>query len=210
MNANKIYDDGNVKAWQFNLEADAEQIKELRKELDTADLAQLKAYGRPDLQDQFIVRRSTLRRLLALELGADDPKKLRINTDEGGKPWLDGNPIHFSPSSSGQFGLIAVSTDRPIGVDIEIHNPKMASLDMQFLASDEINLLKAEQNDTANFFRIWSRKEAVIKATGEGMGFPLRTISVLQDVVTVPTAVHIRDLNVGPGYSAAFATLDLE
>ena len=204
----KIYDNDSVKVWQFSLEADAEQVKELRKNLDSADITEMKSYGRPELQDRFVVRRSTLRRLLALELGIETPKKLKIEFEEGGKPWLKGLPVHFSISSSGQFGLVAISVSRPIGVDIEIHNPKMASLDMHFLASEEINLLKAEQNDTANFFRIWARKESVIKATGDGMSFPLKTISVLQDVVLVPEPARIQDLDVSDGYSAAFAILE--
>lgn len=204
----KIYNDGVVKVWQFSLEADAEAIKVLRKGLDSSDLAQMKAYSRPELEGRFVVRRSSLRKILALDLGLDEPKTLKIAFEEGGKPWLEGLPLHFSVSSSGQFGLVATSVSRPIGVDIEIHNPKMASLDMHFLASEEINLLKAEQNDTANFFRIWARKESVIKATGDGMSFPLKTISVLRDVVYVPEPAHICDLNVGEGYSAAFAVLE--
>jgi 4'-phosphopantetheinyl transferase len=208
MHPQKIFDSASVKVWQFGLSADAEQVMELRKDLDSADITAMKSYGRPELQNRFVVRRSTLRRLLALELGIDVPKKLRIKFEEGGKPWLEGFPVHFSISSSGQFGLVAVSAHCPIGVDIEIHNPKMASLDMHFLASEEINLLKAEQNDTANFFRIWARKESVIKATGDGMSFPLKTISVLQDVVMVPEPIRIQDLDVGEGYSAAFAMLN--
>lgn len=208
MDPTKIFDDGTVKVWQFSLAADAEAIKELRKGLNSSDLAQMKAYGRPELRDRFVVRRSTLRKILALDLGLNEPKKLKIAFEDGGKPWLEGLPLHFSVSSSGQFGLIATSIDRPIGVDIEIHNPKMASLDMHFLASEEVNLLKAEQNDTANFFRIWARKESIIKATGDGMSFPLKTISVLQDVVYVPEPAHIYDVNVGEGYSAAFAILE--
>jgi len=204
----KIFDTDAVKVWQFGLEADAEQVKELRSDLDSADIAEMRAYGRPELQDRFVVRRSTLRRLLAQELGVETPKKLKIEFEEGGKPWLKGLPVHFSISSSGQFGLVAISANFPIGVDIEIHNAKMASLDMHFLASEEINLLKAEQNDTANFFRIWARKESVIKATGDGMSFPLKTISVLQDVVLVPEPARIQDLDVAEGYSAAFAILE--
>ena len=207
MEPTKVFDNGKVKVWQFGLNVDVELIKALKNDLDSSDLAQMNKYGRLEFQDRFVVRRSTLRHILAAELGFAEPKNLRIEFEEGGKPWLEGHPIHFSISSSNQFGLVATSIDCPIGVDIEIHNPKMASLDMHFLASEEINLLKAEKDDTANFFRIWARKESVIKATGDGMSFPLKTISVLQDVVYIPEPAHIQDLDVVPGYSAAFAIL---
>ena len=207
MEPTKIFDDGKVKVWQFGLLVGAKQVTELRKNLDASDLAKMKEYSRPELQQRFVVRRGTLRELLAKELGIVEPKKMRLKAEDGGKPWVEGHPIHFSLSSSGDFGLVATSVDHPIGVDIEIHNPKMASLDMHFLASEEINLLKAENDDTANFFRIWVRKESVIKATGDGMSFPLKTIGVLQDVVYVPEPARIQDLVVTDGYSAAFALL---
>ena len=73
----KVFDDGKVKVWQFGFDVNPELISEFRKRLDPSDRARMTEYGRLDLQDRFVVRRNTLRQILAGELGVSEPKKLK-------------------------------------------------------------------------------------------------------------------------------------
>lgn len=93
-----------------------------------------------------------------------------------GKPYLPAHPdFHYNFSDSGDYLVLAVSPDHPIGVDLQKIIPirsgplKMAE---RFFHPDEIRLLSACKNAEEQyllFFRIWTIKEAFLKCTGEGL-----------------------------------------
>ena len=113
--------------------------------------------------------RVALRDLLAERLGAT-PGRLEFEVGPQGKPRLAGDPVHFNLSRSEDLCLVALSDDAPVGVDVEFRreDPYLLKVARRFFSDSEVadlHDLELEEQLPA-FFRIWSRKEAYIKASG--------------------------------------------
>lgn len=150
--------------------------------------AQLKGAERKEInrlrfaKDRLIrtYSRALLRQLLARELHVL-PQEVAFTRGKYGKPTLASESLHFNVSHSGDFLLFALSKSGPIGIDIE----KWKSFDYLqtartvFSESEQrgLSLLKGEEMKRA-FFQGWARKEAFIKAIGQGISFPLKELSV--------------------------------
>ncbi len=107
-----------------------------------------------------------------------------IETAEHGKPYLVGQDLQFNLSHSHQLALLAFC-HREVGVDVEYTGRPVEYLALarRFFSQQEVELF--EQLDPAaqqdEFFTIWTRKEAYIKALGEGLSHPLDDFSVNLD-----------------------------
>jgi 4'-phosphopantetheinyl transferase len=144
-----------------------------------------------------------------------EPQVLEYATLPGGKPILAGGAIEFNLSHSGQLALVAVSRDLQVGVDLE--HPRNfrneAGMARRICTASELeHLARTDARD--ELLRLWVRKEAVVKATGEGLVRPVSEIDVLDNRVTggwrcldLPRigADGVR----GDGYRAAVALPDL-
>ena len=171
-----------------------------------------------------IVARGLLRRLLArvLRTTAD---RLRFDYSATGKPRLAGDPaeakLEFNVSHSGGLVLIAVTVGRAVGIDVERIRADMAvdRIAAEFFSPRECAALAAlpPHLQCDGFFACWTRKEAYIKARGDGLSLPLHQfdVSILPGqparlLETRPDPAEARrwglqDLYVGPGYKAALA-----
>lgn len=114
---------------------------------------------------------------------------LRFITTAYGKPSLieADNPqaVRFNMSHSGERALVAVTSGREVGVDIEEEKPISDLIDLarRFFAPGEVAELISlpDAARSAAFFRCWTRKEAVVKAVGEGLSYPLDGFEVPLD-----------------------------
>lgn len=115
---------------------------------------------------------------------------LCFSQGEHGKPAFAGQGPCFNLSHAGDFVLCAVS-DGAVGCDIETVRPIDRAVADRFFHPDEIALLGAAPPDeqTALFYRLWTRKESYLKATGEGMSRPLSSFAVLP-VPRLPDGGH--------------------
>ena len=150
--------------------------------LSQTEIDQAQRFKTPSLSQYFVLRRGLLRWLLA-KLLDEHPDSLRFHTNAQGKPSLSDYPeLHFNLSHSGDYVLLAVSHDSPLGVDIEQIKPHIVTQDLaQFiLAADEWNAYIGlnEGEKVAAFYNVWAQKEAFIKAIGLGLSFPLKDVSV--------------------------------
>lgn len=179
-----------------------------------------------DARRNFILTRGTLRRLLAAYL-REKPDELSFGLTKYGKPFLDGRPdghfndVRFNVSHAEGLALLGFARRREIGVDVERIRPELDTwkLAERFFSAHERSTLKnlsGEELQSA-FFRCWSRKEAYIKARGEGLSLPLSQfdVSIAPNesnalVATRPDATEagrwvVRDLATLPEYAAACA-----
>ena len=132
-------------------------------------------------QRQFAVGRGRLRVILGRYLG-QDPASLRFTPNPHGKPGLADTPLRFNLSHSGGWMLLAITRDREIGVDIERIRPDFGgeAIARRFFAPAEVQTLMCLPPDdrTLAFFQGWTRKEAYIKAQGQGLALPLDEFAV--------------------------------
>ncbi|HEY4282673.1 MAG TPA: 4'-phosphopantetheinyl transferase superfamily protein [Chthoniobacterales bacterium] len=137
-----------------------------------------------DARDHFIVSRVVLRDLLGACLHIE-PAAVSFGTSPRGKPFLNSaidNDLSFNLSHSGGLVLIALTRGRDIGVDVERADRPVDWLQLApriFSARQlrEIAALPAAIQQRA-FFNGWTRKEAYLKATGEGLIEDLQAIEV--------------------------------
>lgn len=135
--------------------------------------------------------------LLRMTIGGlvgKDPASLELRRDSMGKPVLEGGPS-FNLSHSGEHILIAAAPEGRVGVDVEVVRPlpDVDTLAEMTLAPDEVESLGAldpSQRERA-FFRIWTRKEALIKALGAGLSIPLNSFSVSPAAGSHPTLLRL-------------------
>ncbi|MGA2355698.1 MAG: 4'-phosphopantetheinyl transferase superfamily protein [Terriglobales bacterium] len=168
--------------------------------------------------------RFALRKLLGgyLQIPAD---KVRFECLAGGKPRLvaEQNPqsLQFNVSHSAGMALIAVGSQHRLGVDIEKIRSDVdtSSLAERFFSLRERAGLRSlpDQLRVQGFFACWTRKEAFLKATGEGLSFPLADFSVTTHPHLKPALEEVSghteglrewclaDLSVAEGYRATVA-----
>jgi 4'-phosphopantetheinyl transferase len=222
---NMVLGTSETHVWQFFLRQSPGCIAVLQRVLSTDELARSRRFLRRDHQSRFVVARGVLRSILSCYL--DCPAEaLQIRYGETGKPALDSkyrSDIHFNLSHSHGLGVVAVTERRPIGIDIEYidRNVDWATIANRFFSQDErLQLWRLEPRyQRFAFYRIWTRKEAYLKATGIGLAAALPSFQsvpsalILTDPVLVATetSLHrwtIEQLALPPQYTGSLATTD--
>jgi 4'-phosphopantetheinyl transferase len=171
---------------------------------------------------RFVLAHAALRLLLAGALGVE-PASVRYVSGVHGKPRLAPGlvPLEFNLSHSEGVALVAVARDRAVGVDVEHVRDMPDALNIaatHFSAAERAELRALSSADRrAGFFYCWTRKEAVIKTSGEGLSRALDSFDV--DLAPGSTSalrryagehgsgtdMIVRDLPSPPGYAAAGA-----
>lgn len=138
-----------------------------------------------------------------------------------GRPRVPGAGFDLSISHSGERIGVAVTRGVPVGLDVETADRRADDSLIAYALNDtERRALqgRSEAERTAAFFRYWTGKEAVMKATGRGLRIPLRSITLAgpdeaprlvasADPALDPARTRIADLDPGAGYRAAIAVL---
>jgi 4'-phosphopantetheinyl transferase len=167
---------------------------------------------------RFIAGRVALRRILGAYLERA-PTALVFVLGHHGKPALENPGLEFNLSHSGGCGLIAVTRGRRIGVDVEGIRTDFACEDIarRFFAPAEVKILAASTPDeyATAFFRCWTRKEAYVKARGDGLSLALdrfevpleaaatRAIASCPDDPSESSRWSLREILPRPGYLGA-------
>jgi 4'-phosphopantetheinyl transferase len=177
-----ILDAPHIHLWYVSLPP-ARLLKYLAAHLSDDEQQRMERFRFPHLRQDFLVRRACLRLLLSRYL-ATTPESLIFNTGPYGKPYITpdaGRLVHFNLSHSGGAILYGFALE-PLGVDIEKVRPvdDMNKLARRFFSPDEATLLDTvpEKQQLQAFFKIWTLKEAYIKARGTGLTTALDRFSV--------------------------------
>jgi len=119
------------------------------------------------------------------EFGINTKKLNTINYTSFGRPYLNA-PIDFNISHSGEMVVCALSNENKIGIDIEKIDTTINVSDFDSIFSaDEWQYLKNAYFNHRVFFKLWVRKESIVKAIGEGITMPLNQINILPESVVV-------------------------
>jgi 4'-phosphopantetheinyl transferase len=173
-----------VDLWRATLTRSSQEIATLARFLDAPEIARANAFRSERDRRRFIVSRATLRCLLARYIG-NRPEGVTFVGSPQGKPEVSdnrlGSSLHFNLSHSADVLLCAIA-DRKVGVDVETmkHHDDMARVALHFFSSEESRRFfdLADVERTEFFFRTWVRKEAFVKATGEGLSRDTRGFTV--------------------------------
>ena len=128
----------------------------------------------------------------------------KIN-DKNKKPFLENGPC-FNISHSGNLVVVVFSDTHEVGVDIEhIQDIDAASIAGHF-HENEIHYLKNNHYNKELFYEIWTRKEALLKASGEGITNGLNKISVLENKLFHDKEWIIQNIDLHPNYKCAICS----
>ncbi len=208
---------GDIEIFCINFSKNINRIPDLSKYLTKEELVRSEKYHFEKDKNQFIICRGYLRDILSKKIRIS-PEKILFEYNKYGKPTLRStlNPdnINFNVSHSSNCGVIAITRDKRIGIDIEKRNrmKDMKSILKSQFSSKEYEIFNLSTNKEKCFFDIWAQKEAVVKATGMGFSFGLNHWSVNPNkdkyhVDAKGNSFFLRKLFIDDDYSAALAVL---
>lgn len=220
----RTLNDGEVHVWRAGLDCGAPVVRRLYQTLSPDERARAGRFHHERDRTRFIAARGLLRRILGHYLGVT-PAQLAFTYAPHGKPALATPLAHrglmFNVSHAHDMALYALTRGRNIGIDIEqirtdIPYERLAA---RFFSAPEVSSLHAlpHAQRLRGFYCCWTRKEAYLKARGDGLALPLDQFSVslaegepaaLLHVQWDPAEVSrwsLHDLGAGAGYVAALA-----
>ncbi len=174
----------DVHVWCVVLDVNSAELHRLRGTLSPEEVARAERFIRQRDAEHFIAARGALRTLLGRYLRVP-PGEVAFRYGERGKPALaeefEDREIRFNLSHSHGLALLAVAR-REVGIDIEfiereVEHEQIATRFFSASECAELLALPSAQR-SEGFFRCWTRKEAYIKALGEGLSHPLADFDV--------------------------------
>ena len=211
-----------VHVWRVNLGQPPLRVRGLFDVLAPEERERAQRFHFQKDRDHFVVARGLLRTILARYLGLE-PHQLSFRYSFYGKPSLaeesNSGDLRFNLSHSHELALFAVTRGRELGIDVEYIRPEVAEEQIaeRFFSTREVAMLRALPINlqAEAFFNCWTRKEAYIKARGEGLSLPLDQFDVSlapgEPVALLETRTNLEDISrwsmtglaPGTGYTAA-------
>lgn len=197
--------DGEVLLWRVLLDRPPHEISLMRSLLAPDEVRRADRFRFRRHASRFVAGRAILRRILAAATG-DEPKSLSLTTTERGKPILaprrGKRELHFNLSHAGPVALYALSHCGPVGVDIERymaipHMDRLAARVFTHAERAELESIPRHRRPAA-FLAGWTRKEALLKATGQGISDHLSAFEVSLDPIGPARVLRCCGLDRGP------------
>lgn len=174
-----------IHVWRAYLDCGDPLLAELQSTLASDEQARASRYIFASDRNHFVASRGILRELLGRYVGRP-ASGIQFQYARHGKPSLCPEflrlPIRFNVSHSRGFSLFAFSLGRDVGVDVELVRSDFGGKDIadRYFSPQEVQELRAlpAALQAEGFFLCWTRKEAYLKARGEGLHIPLESFSV--------------------------------
>lgn len=204
---------GEVHLWAGDLDLPTEHVIRGYELLTGNEKLQANRYRFERDRNRFVIARSLMHRLLGEYLGLE-PGEIRFEKNAWGKPFLEGDPVHFNLSHSGNQYILAISLE-PVGVDIEHfrYEADLAPMAELVFSPAELEHWSPLESKVLAFFRIWTRKEALLKAIGCGITEHCPDVTVLfgTDLPKIPPSLssfrwNLIDLPFEPPLIGSLAT----
>jgi len=175
-----------VDIWQINISSNLQHVHVLLKVLNSEEVKRSDKYFSKADRNKYIIRHGALRYILAQYL-KQPAANIAFKITENGKPVIDhlGGQFNFNLSDSADWVLIVVAKSA-VGIDVELIKPNFSYEDILHLNFSEREIYYIKQQDSLKrFFLLWTRKEAILKATGIGLTDHLLLIPSLDGTETV-------------------------
>lgn len=202
---------GEVHIWHIPLGGPAGLIHTSRNLLSADEVQRADRFHFEKDRHAFIIARAAMRQILG-HYGNVAPKNLIFSYGPRGKPELspEVNLIKFNLSHSQEFALLAVAQGLCLGIDIEFVNQTIAVEEIaeRFFSPNEVRALSAfaGRQKVEAFYSCWTRKEAYIKALGEGLSVPLDSFDVAFDASAPAALLRVRT---SPGEVSRWSMYDI-
>lgn len=174
---------------------------------------------------RFVVTRGVMRFAIS-SLTNVQPDIVEIRSDSFGKPFVAGadsrrSPWEVNASHSGEYALLAFCLGSVVGIDVELVRelPDLDDIAAACLSRSQLRVFREldRQDRIAAFYRSWTRKEALLKASGLGLSVPLKCVDVglgsgvtgfsqIPETLGVTSNWSLFDIPVADGYFASLVT----
>jgi 4'-phosphopantetheinyl transferase len=176
---------GEVHVWFAHLDRTAARLTRMRTILNPDEIARADRFLAEVHRNRFIAARALVRDLLAGYLGRPS-QAIRFAYNEWGKPALAPGfverDLRFNLSHSQGLAMYAFVLARDVGVDLEMIRAEVADerIAENFFSRREVETLRAlpREHQAEAFFNCWTRKEAYVKARGQGLSIELKSFDV--------------------------------
>jgi 4'-phosphopantetheinyl transferase len=176
---------GEVHVWFARLDRTPARLSRMRTVLTPDETARADRFLMDVHRNRFIAARALLRDLLAGYL-SQPPQAIRFEYNEWGKPalapGLASSDLRFNLSHSQDLAMYVFVLERDVGVDIEMIRADIANerIAENFFSRWEVETLRAlpREHQAEAFFNCWTRKEAYVKARGQGLSIELDSFDV--------------------------------
>lgn len=211
----KILNDSilGVKIFKIELEKYVVILDVLFKILSPEEQKRSQRFHQFKDKQTFIICRSVLKYLLSKETGLD-VSQIHFVLNDNNKPYLQLDyPLFFNVSHSGNYAIIALS-NQEIGVDIERIKSGFdyAEIVPTVFNNLEIKTIDNSENKNYTFYKFWTRKEAIVKATGKGIDDDITQITVVDGLHSVSSQllsgsknITVFSFDITPEYLGAIA-----
>lgn len=185
-----------IDIWKLRLPLSSITLDRLRNNLNQEERGRLKLFKITALAQEFIASRGGLREILS-HYTNNHPKNIDICYSKYKKPYLNNSNLNFNVSHSGNYIVYAFCESARIGIDIEKIKSDIDFLDIAknyFTRNEYIEISKNKGAAMAiTFYRCWTRKEACIKAIGQGLYYDLNKIEVTCALNAEPKVLKFED-----------------
>lgn len=162
--------DRGIKLYKIELSKFQESVSSLIAFLSPFEKNRANRYHFSNDKNRFIISRTVLKFLLSKQTGLD-VNEIVLDKYSNKKPCLPSHPsIFFNVTHAGDYALIAIAK-KPVGVDIEHVNKDFDYNEILsgIFNKSEIDDVFSSNNKQRTFYKLWTRKEAIVKATGKGI-----------------------------------------
>lgn len=178
-------DPGHVHLWAVVLEEFVDEVLKFRDLLSPVEQTAAQKFRFDKDRNRYVIRHGILRLIMSRYL-RQPPSEIEFQLGAYGKPELRGNgaciPLFFNTSHSADIAVCAITSACPIGVDVESMReiPEIEAVAHRFFLSGETRTLMDLPADSRvqAFYACWTRKEALLKATGKGIAEDLAKVEV--------------------------------
>lgn len=181
MREGRLPKDDVVEVWRASLDQPDHVRERLARLLDAGELVRASTFRFDLHRNRYVVGRGLLRVLLGRYLERD-PAGFRFGYGPQRKPELPGGELRFNLAHAESTALYAFSSAFEVGIDVELRREEAASdgVAERFFSPAEVAVLRSlpERVRPLAFFNCWTRKEAFLKARGDGLTIPLESFDV--------------------------------